>query len=294
MGTMDDPEPSHASSNEPSEVTRLAQPSDEPASALSRASLFLANDSTASANDSRATSPGGETDQLASSDDDELEVPLKDQQATSEGGAIAGPGPSSSSMKRPLSPSPPTASNDGGSAAASNVAPPAKKKRGRASIPLVSNSYYPPPFPHYTVTRATGKNTKTNRHVLSINPDVTDGMQSRWPQEHEYDPKNKQDGKINWYERQPKDEGRHELWLKTAGDKMAAKLGLSEEGPFFLALSITASLNVTRRRRRQVNFGSSSRSQRITFSSSTIRRLAPRINLVLTLTRSASPSRAFQ
>ena len=172
---------------------------DQPQPPQSKPSLFLTSTTTTgqdSTTESRATSPdlvggggGQEIDQLMSSDDEQQAVPPQptttgtsnstivtgmqvEGQATSQGGAIAGPGPSTS-LKR-SSPPPPT----GPSVA---PVPPTKKPRGRKAIPLNQNHYNPPPFPHYSVQKCSGTNSKQNRHVLKINGDVTDGTKMKWP-----------------------------------------------------------------------------------------------------------------
>lgn len=223
-------------------------------------SLFLATTGTQESsivNNSRATSPSGETDQLLSSDDEgqgrgqgvlegaaggqvqnmeEEEEPritsatqslatMQEEegegQATSTGGAIAGPGPSSSlkrsanNINSSVGPLPPPA-------------PPLKKKRGRASIPLINNSYNPPELPHHEIIKCIGKNDKSNRHVIKFKDSVSDGTKSKWPSDQEFDRTNKDSsGKINWYERQGKDSGKHKNQLERIGDELAIKLNLN-------------------------------------------------------------------
>jgi len=152
--------------------------------------------------------------------------------ATSQGGAIAGPGPSSS-LKRSL----PPASSSSRASSAQPLPPPAKKKRGRASaVNTLSNSYFDPvPLPHYTVHRVPdNQNSKTKRHVIKINADVTDGSKTRWPLEKEFDPNHKapkREGDTptpNWYERPDKTAPRHKNALDKIGDELSKKLGLNK------------------------------------------------------------------
>lgn len=152
--------------------------------------------------------------------------------ATSLGGAIAGPGPSSS-LKRSL----PPASSSSRASSAQPLPPPAKKKRGRASaVNTLPNSYFDPvPLPHYTVHRVPdNQNSKTKRHVIKINADVTDGSKTRWPLEKEFDPNHKapkREGDTptpNWYERPDKTAPRHKNALDKIGDELSKKLGLNK------------------------------------------------------------------
>ncbi|GAA6015041.1 hypothetical protein JCM11491_001637 [Sporobolomyces phaffii] len=198
------------------------------------------------ATNSRATSPSGETDQLDSASsthsdhEDEPRAAVPEAQATTNGGAVAGPGPSSS-LKRSLPPASPPASNSAApsgpfpsfpSSASSLVQPPTKKKRSRASIPLVNSSYRPVPLPHSAMRRVdpATTNSRSNRHVLYINEDVTDARSSLWPAEKEFDDKNREGGKPYWYERTAKTEGKHKAMLEKIGDELAIKLGLVPKG----------------------------------------------------------------
>ncbi|GAA5992760.1 hypothetical protein JCM5350_003377 [Sporobolomyces pararoseus] len=206
---------------------------DQPQPPQSKPSLFLTSTTTTgqdSTTESRATSPdlvgggGQEIDQLMSSDDEQQPqqgpgpqpTTTIGGQATSQGGAIAGPGPSTS-LKR-SSPPPPTPSVA--------PAPPTKKPRGRKAIPLNQNHYNPPPFPHYSVQKCSGTNSKQNRHVLKINQDVTDGTKMKWPIEREFESTNKENGKAYWYEKQIKSVGRHRAQLERIGDTLAQQLKL--------------------------------------------------------------------
>ncbi|GAA5914780.1 uncharacterized protein JCM6883_001093 [Sporobolomyces salmoneus] len=222
------------------------QPVEDPAP-TTQAALFRSQASSTTANDSNVNSPSGETDQLASSDEDEQPLATitttnhvaEPAQATSQGGAIAGPGPSSSAaMKRPLQDSPPPLASTSSVPAApstnSLAPPPAKKRRGRASIPLISNSYNPPPLPHYTIIRANGTNSKHNRHVIKFNSNVTDGTKTKWPKDNEFDPRNKEGGKTYWFEREVKDAGRHKNQLEKIGDELARLLAISKKGEFWI------------------------------------------------------------
>lgn len=152
--------------------------------------------------------------------------------ATSLGGAIAGPGPSSS-LKRSL----PPASSSSRASSAQPLPPPAKKKRGRASaVNTLSNIYFDPvPLPHYTVHRVPdNQNSKTKRHVIKINADVTDGSKTRWPLEKEFDPNHKAPKRegdtptTNWYERPDKTAPRHKNALDKIGDELSKRLGLNK------------------------------------------------------------------
>lgn len=220
-----------------SEDVPLAQPQStlfiNPTDLDIRNSLF-------SRSDSGANSVAGETDQLASSDsesDEESSRPLSSivpastgtnyqgAQATSQGGAIAGPGPSS--LKRSGAP----LSTD---SAPSQVT---KKKRARASLPFVNGAYHPPPLPHYTVTKAT-KNSSESRHVIRINDNVTDASRSKWPSENEFDPNNKNGGKVYWYERPASDSPKHKALLRAVGDKLANLLGLNPKGELSICSTI--------------------------------------------------------
>ncbi|GAA5928865.1 uncharacterized protein JCM15063_003988 [Sporobolomyces koalae] len=197
--------------------------------------------------DSQATTPVGpqgsvrdsqdsEVDQLVESDADSAQGT-----ATSLGGAVAGPGPSSS-LKR---------SFESTSAVTRDEQPPPlvkphrapwllgankkKKKRGRppkpvSAVPAASTNndgtlYMPIPLPHYSVERVE-QNSRKHRHVLKFHDDVTDATQNKWPLEREFDPNNKENGKTYWYERPDPTEGRHRSTLEKIGDELAKKLGL--------------------------------------------------------------------
>ncbi|GAA5925975.1 hypothetical protein JCM1841_006778 [Sporobolomyces salmonicolor] len=139
--------------------------------------------------------------------------------AAGPGGAVAGPGPSSSAhaaaqaLKRRLD-SP---------ASSSGI----KKKRPRTSYAAagVRERYIPPPLPHYTVIRSSS-NSKSNPHIIKVNDDVSDGDESRWPPVAERQPNHKRDGREFWYECMPKDQARHRYFLEKVGEEVAKKLGL--------------------------------------------------------------------
>ncbi|GAA5970472.1 hypothetical protein JCM3765_007631 [Sporobolomyces pararoseus] len=214
---------------------------DEQPPQLTKPSLFLTSTTTgqdSTTTQSRATSPDLEVDQLMSSDDEQEgggettthstdPIPQGQGQATSQGGAIAGPGPSTS-LKR-SSPTPTTTVDSAPSASVPvqvAVPPAAKKRRGRNAIQLNYNNYNPPPFPHYSITRCTGTNSKKNRHVLKINEDVTDGTRMKWPIEREFESTNKENGKEYWYHRVDKSQTKHKNQLENIGDALAKLLKL--------------------------------------------------------------------
>lgn len=155
--------------------------------------------------------------------------------ATSQGGAIAGPGPSSSSsLKRSLPPS----SRASSAQPLPQTQPPTKKKRGRQSVINTNSDAYlvPVPLPHYTVHKVPeNQNSKTKRHVIKINADVTDGSQTRWPTQAEFDPTHKASKRpgdpptTNWYEKVARTEGKHKYMLERVGDELAKKLGLNKK-----------------------------------------------------------------
>ncbi|GAA5965907.1 hypothetical protein JCM21900_006037 [Sporobolomyces salmonicolor] len=139
--------------------------------------------------------------------------------AAGPGGALAGPGPSSSAhaaaqaLNRRLD-SP---------ASSSSI----KKKRPRTSYAAASvrERYIPPPLPHYTVIRSSS-NSKSNPHIIKVNDDVSDGDERRWPPVAERQPNHKRDGREFWYECMPKDQARHKYFLEKVGEEVAKKLGL--------------------------------------------------------------------
>ncbi|KAK4698129.1 translation initiation factor 3 subunit K, partial [Phenoliferia sp. Uapishka_3] len=97
----------------------------------------------------------------------------------------------------------------------------------RAADPQSGSSASSIPLPHYTVVRATGANDKSNPHIIKINPGVTDGSPSRWPQGVVLNKGHvENNGSINWYEAQPKDEGRHLSMRFAVGNELAERLDL--------------------------------------------------------------------
>lgn len=90
-----------------------------------------------------------------------------------------------------------------------------------------STTYLPPPLPHYTVVRSS-HNSKQSPHRIIINQGVSDANPDRWPPEEEYSPSRKLDGKENWYERTPKDTGRHKAFRDKVGEELAKTLKLSQ------------------------------------------------------------------
>lgn len=93
-----------------------------------------------------------------------------------------------------------------------------------------STTYLPPPLPHYTVVRSS-HNSKQSPHRIIINQGVSDANPDRWPPEEEYSPSRKLDGKENWYERTPKDTGRHKAFRDKVGEELAKTLKLSQREP---------------------------------------------------------------
>ena len=167
---------------------------------------------------STATTPSAATADLYADQDSNYDM-LDDDDPP----AAAGPGPSTLAnrgQKRTASP-PPAAK------------PTAKKRKARQSGTTTATTgnrggrYDPPPLPHYTVVRSSD-NSKQSPHRIIINPGVSDAHPDRWPPEEEYSPSRRVDGKENWYERTPKDVGRHKAFRDKVGEELAKTLKLSQ------------------------------------------------------------------
>jgi hypothetical protein len=64
--------------------------------------------------------------------------------------------------------------------------------------------------------------------VIKFKDSVSDGTKSKWPSDQEFDRTNKDSsGKINYYEKQGKDSGKHKNQLERIGDELAIKLNLN-------------------------------------------------------------------
>lgn len=169
---------------------------------------------------STATTPTAATADLYADQDSNYDMLDDDQDEQPP--AAAGPGPStlaSRGQKRTASP-PPAAQ------------PAAKKHKARQSVTTTATTgssarYDPPPLPHYTVVRSSN-NSKQSPHRIIINQGVSDAHPDRWPPEEEYSPSRKIDGKENWYERTPKDTGRHKAFRDKVGEELAKTLKLSQ------------------------------------------------------------------
>jgi hypothetical protein len=159
----------------------------------------------------------------------------------------AGPGPSTLANrghKRTASPPP--------------QQPTAKKHKARQSVSTTTSSgrYDPPPLPHYTVVRA-AHNSKQSPHRIIINHGVSDAHPDRWPPEEEYSPSRKFDGKENWYERTPKDTGRHKAFRDKVGDELAKTLKLTQRelGDYASVPVLPPELTLTPRPQARTNSG---------------------------------------
>ncbi|GAA5871095.1 hypothetical protein JCM3774_005107 [Rhodotorula dairenensis] len=82
-----------------------------------------------------------------------------------------------------------------------------------------------PPLPHFTVVRS-ADNSKTSPHRICILQGVTDADPGKWPSQAECQPDRKVAGQPNWYERVPKEVGRHKNFRDKVGEELAKSLKL--------------------------------------------------------------------
>lgn len=82
------------------------------------------------------------------------------------------------------------------------------------------------PLPRYTVIRASGSN---KYNVIRINKGITDGDRARWPSAEECRNGHTVDGRPNWKEAIPLDEGRNKLSRIAVGKMLAGENLLNEK-----------------------------------------------------------------
>lgn len=105
------------------------------------------------------------------------------------------------------------------------AAPSSASSTPRRTTGSGSNAFSSIPLPHYTVVRA-ARNSDSTPHKIIISPGVTDGTRRSW--RTDTIPGGTVDGKLNWHEVVPKDEGKHKNFRYNLGKELATKLNLRQ------------------------------------------------------------------
>lgn len=166
--------------------------------------------------------------------DDLSEQPDSDEDqlaGDSDAAPAAGPVASTSRLPAVASPAARASSNHfgspaGGSKSGSKSGSP-KKPRARPSAGGGIFVGAIPPLPHYEIKHSS-PNSQSNPHRIKIKSGVTDGLKKNWPDPATTQPGGLIDGRTNWYELQPPNEGKHLSWRQNLGKELATKLELEK------------------------------------------------------------------